>query len=89
MGEVDPLSLSVECALLAFTACCFVSCFVSKVNIGALLLISDCPLKEGGIKTKQSAKAVFRKFTDIHIELGIEAMADIAERGEAIRHYQW
>jgi len=67
----------------------FVSCFVSKVNIGALLLISDCPLKEGGIKTKQSAKAVFRKFTDVHIELGIEAMADIAERGEAIRHYQW
>ncbi len=71
------------------TAALFVSCFVSKVNIGALLLISDCPLKEGGIKTKQSAKAVFRKFTDVHIELGIEAMADIAERGEAIRHYQW
>lgn len=71
------------------TAALFVSCFVSKVNIGALLLISDCPLKEGGIKTKQSAKAVFRKFTDVHIELGIEAMADIAERGEAVRHYQW
>ena len=71
------------------TAALFVACFVSKVNIGALLLISDCPLKEGGIKTKQSAKAVFRKFTDVHIELGIEAMADIAERGEAIRHYQW
>jgi AMP nucleosidase len=71
------------------TAALFVASFVSKVNIGALLLISDCPLKEGGIKTKQSAKAVFRKFTDIHIELGIEAMADIADRGEAIRHYQW
>jgi AMP nucleosidase len=71
------------------TAALFVSCFVSKVNIGALLLISDHPLKRGGIKTKASAKAVFRKFTDIHIELGIEAMADIAERGEAIRHYQW
>lgn len=71
------------------TAALFVSCFVSKVNIGALLLISDHPLKRGGIKTKKSAKAVFRKFTDVHIELGIEAMADIAERGEAIRHYQW
>jgi AMP nucleosidase len=71
------------------TAALFVACFVSKVNIGALLLISDCPLKQGGIKTKQSAKAVFRKFTDVHIELGIKAMAEIAERGEAIRHYQW
>lgn len=71
------------------TAALFTTCFVSKVNIGALLLISDCPFKKGGIKTKKSAKSVFRKYTDKHIELGIEAMADIAERGEKIRHYQW
>jgi AMP nucleosidase len=71
------------------TAALFTTCFVSKVNIGALLLVSDCPLKKGGIKTKKSAKGVFKKYTDIHIELGIEAMADIAERGEKIRHYQW
>ncbi|WP_196801742.1 AMP nucleosidase [Bacteriovorax sp. BSW11_IV] len=71
------------------TAALFTACFVSKVNIGALLLISDCPLKKGGIKTKKSAKSVFRKYTDLHIELGIEAMADIADRGENIRHYHW
>lgn len=71
------------------TAALFTSCFVSKVNIGALLLISDCPLKRGGIKTKASAKSVFKKYTDLHIELGIKAMADIAERGEKIRHYTW
>jgi AMP nucleosidase len=71
------------------TAALFTTCFVSKVNIGALLLISDCPMKKGGIKTKASAKSVFRNFTDRHIELGIEAMADIAERGEKIRHYTW
>lgn len=71
------------------TAALFTACFVSKVNIGALLLISDCPMKKGGIKTKSSAKEVFKKYTDIHIELGIEAMADIAERGEKVRHYNW
>lgn len=71
------------------TAALFTSCFVSKVNIGAILLISDCPMKKGGIKTKKSAKQVFKKYTDIHIEIGIEAMADIAERGEKIRHYTW
>ncbi|MEE3078122.1 MAG: AMP nucleosidase [Bdellovibrionota bacterium] len=71
------------------TAALFVSAFVSKVNIGALLLISDCPMTKDGIKTKKSAKGVFKKYTDIHIELGIEAMADIAERGENIRHYHW
>jgi AMP nucleosidase len=71
------------------TAALFTTCFVSKVNIGALLLISDCPFKKGGIKTKKSAKSVFRKYTDQHIELGIEAMADIADRGEKVRHYRW
>lgn len=71
------------------TAALFTTCFVSKVSIGALLLVSDCPLKPGGIKTKKSAKSVFRAHTDTHIELGIEAMADIAERGEDIRHYHW
>ena len=71
------------------TAALFTSCFVSKVNIGALLLISDLPLHRGGIKTKASAKSVFRKYTDRHIEIGIEAMADIADRGEKIRHYTW
>lgn len=71
------------------TAALFVTGFASKVSIGALLLVSDCPLKRGGIKTKKSAKQVFSKYTDIHIELGIEIMADIAERGETIRHYRW
>ena len=71
------------------TAALFATGFVSKVNIGALLLVSDCPLQKGGIKTKKSAKEVFRQYTDKHIELGIEAMADIADRGEKIRHYQW
>jgi AMP nucleosidase len=71
------------------TAALFAVGFVSKVNIGALLLVSDCPLKKGGIKTKKSANEVFKQYTDKHIEIGIEAMADIAERGEKIRHYQW
>ncbi len=71
------------------TAALFTSCFVSKVNIGALLLVSDCPMNRDGIKTKESAREVFKKYTDLHIELGIEAMADIADRGEKIRHYTW
>lgn len=71
------------------TAALFVTAFASKVSVGALLLVSDVPLKRGGIKTKKSANKVFRNYTDLHIELGIEIMADIAERGEAIRQYKW
>lgn len=71
------------------TAALFVTAFASKVSVGALLLVSDMPLQRGGIKTKKSANSVFRNYTDTHIELGIEIMADIAERGEAIRQYKW
>ncbi|MEJ2359658.1 MAG: AMP nucleosidase [Deinococcales bacterium] len=71
------------------TATLFSVGFASKVPVGALLLVSDLPLRRGGIKTRESARAVFREFTDLHIEVGIEAMSQIAERGEHIRHYRW
>lgn len=71
------------------TAGLFISSFVSKVSVGALLLVSDCPMKKGGIKTKKSARAVFQKYTDKHIEVGIEAMKSIQKEGEKIRHYRW
>ncbi|MDR3605991.1 MAG: AMP nucleosidase [Oligoflexia bacterium] len=71
------------------TATLFTAGFASKVPIGALLLVSDLPLRRGGIKTKKSAKAVFRQFTDVQLELGIKSMSEIAERGEHIRHYKW
>lgn len=71
------------------TATLFIVGFASKVPIGALLLVSDLPLKRGGIKTKRSASSVFKSYTDQHLEIGIKAMSDIAERGEEIRHYKW
>ncbi len=77
------IAVEMECAAL------FIACFASKVPVGALLLVSDCPLKKDGIKTKKSAKKVFKKYTDVHIDLGIEIMADIAQRGDKIRHYKW
>lgn len=71
------------------TATLFVVGFASKVPIGALLLVSDLPLKRGGIKTKKSASTVFKNFTDLHLEIGIKSMSEIASRGEHIRHYKW
>lgn len=81
--EERALAIEMESATL------FVAGFASKVPIGALLLVSDLPLRRGGIKTKKSAKAVFRKFTDLHLEVGIKSMSQIADRGEHIRHYKW
>lgn len=77
------IAVEMECSTL------FIAGFASKVNIGAMLLVSDTPLKKGGIKTKKSANRVFRKYTDEHIEMGIEIMRDIAKHGDPIRHYRW
>lgn len=77
------IAIDMECASL------FVAGFASRVPIGALLLVSDLPLRRGGIKTKKSARKVFREFTDLHLEIGIKAMSEIAEKGEHIRHYKW
>lgn|GEM_PF-90163 len=81
--EERVIAVEMECAAL------FITGFASKVSNGAVLLVSDCPLKRGGIKTKRSANSVFKKYTDFHIELGIEIMTDIADQGDAIRHYRW
>lgn len=81
--EERVIGVDMECAAL------FTVGFASKVSVGALLLVSDTPLKRGGIKTKKSANKVFKSYADLHIELGIEIMADIAERGDTIRQYKW
>lgn len=83
LHSYTPIGIDMETATL------FSVGFASKVPVGALLLVSDLPLREGGVKTRESARAVFRQFTDVHIEVGIEAMSQIAERGEHIRHYRW
>ncbi len=77
------IAIDMECAAL------FSVGFASKVPIGALLLVSDLPLKKGGIKTKASAKKVFHEYTNTHIKLGIKSMIDIQDKGEHIRHYRW
>lgn len=69
------------------TATLFISAFACKVPCGALLLVSDLPLKE--VKTRASAKKVFRDYTDLHLEIGVEAMSELEERGDRVRHFEW
>ncbi|MHC5038569.1 MAG: AMP nucleosidase [Planctomycetota bacterium] len=64
-------AIDMECATL------FTAGFARKVPIGALMLISDLPLKKGGIKTKESGRKVFRDHQKRHIEIGIEVLEAI------------
>ena len=60
--------IEMECATL------FVASYKRKFTLGALLLVSDLPLNQEGIKTKESAQMVFDKFMPDHIEKGIRIL---------------
>ncbi len=51
--------------------------YALNVSVGAIMLVSDQPLRKGGIKSKDSATEIFRKFTDHHLRMGIEIMETI------------
>lgn len=74
-----PQSIEMECATL------FMAGYSHKLPIGALLLVSDLPLNQDGIKTKKSSENVFAKYTADHVEKGVKVMQqlDIALKTEA------
>ena len=64
-------AIDMECATL------FTVGFARYVPIGALMLISDTPLKEKGVKTSASARLVFEKYTGIHLDMGISVLKNM------------
>lgn len=71
------------------TATLFVTGYSNQIARGALLLVSDLPMMPEGIKTEESDEHVTRKFVDLHLQIGIEAMTDIGEKGEQIKHFKY
>ena len=71
------------------TATVFIVGHHNQIARGALLLVSDVPVTPEGIKTEESDKSVTRKWGDAHLQLGIEAMSEIDDKGEKIKHFQY
>ena len=71
------------------TATVFVVGLVNEIPRGALLLVSDMPLVPEGIKTEMSDKIITNKFSDLHLQIGIEAMTEIGDKGEQIKHFKY
>lgn len=70
-------AIEMECATL------FVAGYSHRLPVGALLLISDLPLNNDGIKTKKSSEDVFSQFTIDHVEKGVLIMHAM---DEAFKH---
>ena len=71
------------------TATIFITGFANGINRGALLLVSDTPMIPEGIKTEEKDRDVTRKYVDLHIDMGIEAMTKIGDEGEKIKHFKY
>jgi AMP nucleosidase len=69
------------------TATIFIVGHANQIPRGALLLVSDLPYSPEGVKTEESDSVVTRDWADVHLDLGIEAMTDIAIHGESIKHF--
>lgn len=61
-----PQAIEMECATL------FMASYRYKLPLGALLLISDLPLRTEGIKTKRSSEKVYSTHTTEHVERGVK-----------------
>ena len=71
------------------TATIFIVGYANQIARGALLLVTDLPMIREGIKTAKSDKYVSDKYVDLHLKIGIEAMTEIEEKGEKIKHFTY
>ncbi len=85
LREERALAIEMESSTL------FVAGFRRKVPIGSLLLVSDLPLKRGGIKSQKSSDIVHKKYAEIHLEVGVRTLKVIQSKrvGIDLRKFQW
>lgn len=83
LKSYTPLGIDMETATLFIVGHC------NQIARGALLLVSDVPTSPDGIKTTDSDAAVSRDWSDTHLELGIDALTEIEDKGEEIKHLRY
>jgi AMP nucleosidase len=71
------------------TATLFTVGFANKIPIGALLLVSDQPMVPQGVKTSESDQKITNNYVDQHIKIGIDALKEIRDGGQSVRHLKW
>ena len=71
------------------TATLFSVGFYNRIPTGALLLVSDQPMIPQGVKTSESDLKVTTNFVDLHIQIGIDALKEIKNEGQSVKHLKW
>lgn len=71
------------------TATLFTTGFYNEIPTGALLLVSDQPMISSGVKTARSDKKVTQKYLDTHLKIGIDALKELINKGETVKHLRF
>jgi AMP nucleosidase len=71
------------------TATLFIVGHANEISRGALLLVSDVPVTPDGVKTEESDKRVTADWANLHLRIGIEAMTELGQKGEKIKHFRY
>ena len=71
------------------TATLFTCGFYNHIPTGALLLVSDNPMTEDGIKTIDSDNMVTKNFAEQHVAFGIASLKLIIHDGRTVRHLKF
>lgn len=71
------------------TATIFIVGHANQIARGALLLVSDVPITPDGVKMEDRDKQTSREWSQVHLEIGLAAMAEIGSKGEQIRHFRY
>ncbi len=75
-------AVEMECATL------FSVGSYNRIPIGALLMVSDIPMVEEGIKTIKSDKYVNLNYARTHVRMGIKSLHEIIQ-GKSIKHLKF
>jgi AMP nucleosidase len=71
------------------TATIFIAAFKNHMPAGALLLVSDMPMTREGIKTEASDKVVTANFAQRHLDIGVDALKQLMNRGLTVKHLRF
>jgi len=71
------------------TATIFTVGFANKIPVGALLLVTDQPMIQTGIKTEESDLRITDQYVDDHLHIGIEALKELKEDGHSVKHLRF
>lgn len=71
------------------TATIFSVGFHNEIPTGALLLVTDQPMIPEGVKTEASDKAVTDGYVQEHLQIGINSLKELQNKGETVKHLRF